>query len=215
MKNLVQAGLVISMIFLYASSFGQSKMSGSQPQKTYLDIFISAVGTDLNYGASNSSLTDFKKSAQGIQAGVSLQTEIASHLSLVPELSFIMRGGKLKVNNPYVQDAYTLRFYSIEIPVLVRLHLGKFHVNAGPALAYNFAGNQKLDGSTTKLSFDNAIGGFKRLDAGIQIGGGLTFKIKQKRAMLDIRYCYGLTNVSYDKEIYNRSLLIRLNISKK
>ncbi|MEP7269471.1 MAG: porin family protein [Saprospiraceae bacterium] len=214
MKNLVQTGLVLGMIFLYTNLSGQSLSTGSAEQKTYLDFFISAVGTNLNYGSSNSTLADYKKSAQGIQVGLSLQTSIAPNLSLVPELSFIMRGGKLKVNNPYVQDEYTLRFYTVEIPVLVRVHLGKFHLNAGPALDYNFTGTQKLDGSTTHLSFDNEIGGFKRLETGIQFGGGLTFKIKQKRAVLDIRYCYGLTNVSYDKEVYNRSLLIRLNISK-
>ncbi len=214
MKNSVQTVFVLGMIFLHTFSFGQSKSTGSESPKTYLDFFISAVGTDLNYGKSNSALKDFKKSAQGIQIGLSLQTGIASHFSLVPELSFIMRGGKLKANNPLTQDESTLRFYTVELPVLARLHLGKFHLNAGPSLGYNFYGTQKLDGATTDLSFENETGGYKRLDAGLQAGGGLTFKIKQKRAVLDIRYCYGLTNVSYDKEVYNRSLLIRLHVSK-
>lgn len=214
MKNSLQTLFVLGMIFLYTFSFGQSKSTGSESPKTYLDFFISAVGTDLNYGKSNSALKDFKKSAQGIQIGLSLQTGIASHFSLVPELSFIMRGGKLKANNPLTQDESTLRFYTVELPVLARLHLGKFHLNAGPSLGYNFYGTQKLDGATTDLSFENETGGYKRLDAGLQAGGGLTFKIKQKRAVLDVRYCYGLTNVSYDKEVYNRSLLIRLHVSK-
>ncbi len=215
MKKSVQTILAIGMIFFYTFSFGQSKSTAPEVQKTYLDFFISAVGTDLNYGESNKAMKDFKKSAQGIQIGLSLQTTIAPHFSLVPELSFIMRGGKLKANNPLTQDESTLRFYTMEIPVLARLHLGKFHLNAGPSLGYNFYGTQKLDGSTTDLSFDNESGGFKRFDAGLQMGGGLTFKIKQKRAVLDIRYCYGLTNVSYEKEVYNRSLLIRLHVSKK
>lgn len=214
MKNLVQTLFVLGMIFLHTYSFGQSNGPVSTVPKTYLDFFISAVGTDLNYGESNSSLKDFKKSAKGVQIGISLQTGIAPHFSLVPELSFIMRGGKLKANNPLTLDESTLRFYTVEIPVLARLHLGKFHVNAGPSLGYNFYGTQKLDGTTTDLSFKNETGGYKRLDAGLQAGGRLTFKIKQKRAVLDIRYCYGLTNVSYDKEVYNRSLLIRLNVSK-
>jgi hypothetical protein len=213
MKNLVQTVFVLGMIFLHAYSFGQSVDPGSNVPRTYLDFFISAVGTDLNYGESNSALKDFKKSAQGIQIGLSLQTGVASHFSLVPEFSFIMRGGKLKANNPLTLDESTLRFYTFEIPVLARLHLGKFHLNAGPSLGYNFHGTQKLDGTTTDLFFKNETGGYKRFDAGLQAGGGLTFKIKQKRAVLDIRYCYGLTNVSYDKEVYNRSLLIRLHVS--
>ena len=62
MKNLVQTLFVLGMIFLHTYSFGQSSGLGSEVPKTYLDFFISAVGTDLNYGESNKSLKDFKKS---------------------------------------------------------------------------------------------------------------------------------------------------------
>lgn len=214
MKNSVQNLFILALAFLPSFSFGQIQSSKPAVPKTHLDFFISAVNTELNYGKANPSLKDFKKPAHGVQIGFSLQAGIASRLSLVPELSFIMRGGKLKANNPLTQDETTLRFYTLELPVLARLHLGRFHLNAGPSLGYNFDGTQKLDGTTTDLSFEKEAGAYKRFDAGLQAGGGLTFRIKQKRAVLDIRYCYGLTNVSYDREAYHRSLLIRLHVSK-
>ncbi len=222
MKNLMKAVFATGMIFLSTFSFGQTQ--GSAPkinndvksvQPTYLDFFLSGVSTNLNYGNLNKSLSDYKKDAQGVQIGVSLQSGISHHFSLVSELALVMKGGKLKADNPLTDKESILRFYGVEIPVLARFHFGKFHLNAGPSVAYTFYGTQKLDGSTTDLSFKNSIGGYKRFEGGVQFGGGYTFLVKQKRVSLDIRYCYGLTNISADKEIYNRSLLIRLHISKK
>ena len=218
----MQSVFTAGIIFLSTFSFGQSQGSSSQINKTeqinqptYLDFFISGVNTTLNYGNLNKSLSDYKKDVQGVQIGVSLQKGICQDFSLVTELSLVMKGGKLLVANPLTDKESILRFYGVEIPVLARFHMGKFHLNAGPSLAYTFYGTQKLDGSTTDLSFKNSIGGYKRFDAGIQFGGGYTFLVKQKRVALDIRYCYGLTDISRDKEIYNRSLLVRLHISKK
>lgn len=220
MKNLLQSVLVLGMMFLYSYSFSQSKESGSEVipntiiQKTYLDILINGVGTNLNYGKSNSGLSDYKKSALGIQAGLSFQAGISSHFSMVSELYFIMRGGKLKANNPLTNSESTLRFNTVELPVLARMHLGNFHVNAGPSIAYNFSGTRKIEGLTSDLQFKNSIGGFKHIDTGIQMGGGYSFRVNQKRVTLDLRYCYGLTNISYDKEIYNRNMLISLHFSR-
>lgn len=86
-------------------------------QKTTLDILINGVGTNLNYGKSNSGLADYKKPALGIQAGLSLQVGFSSDFSIVSELYFMMRGGKLKANNPLTNTESTLRFYSVELPV--------------------------------------------------------------------------------------------------
>lgn len=220
MKNLLQSVLVLGMIFLYTYSFGQSMEVGSGVipakiiQKTYLDILINGVGTNLNYGKSNSGLTDYKKSALGIQAGLSFQAGISSHFSMISELYFIMRGGKLKANNPLTTSESTLRFNTVELPVLARIYLGNFHFNAGPSIAYNFSGTRKIEGLTSDLKFNNSIGGFKHVDTGIQMGGGYSFRVNQKRVTLDVRYCYGLTNISYDREIYNRNMLISLHFSK-
>jgi hypothetical protein len=46
------------------------------------------------------------------------------------------------------------------------------------------------------------------------VGGGYMFHIKEKRLALDIRYNYGLTNISQSKEMYNRSFMISMNYSK-
>jgi hypothetical protein len=82
--------------------------------------------------------------------------------SVVPELYFAMKGGSLKENNPLTISKSTLRLYSIEMPVLARLHCNKLYLNAGPYVGYNFGGRMKTEGSgtvpetSTKVSFGNS-----------------------------------------------------------
>ena len=209
MKRSIHALLILSMIFGCANTFGQTKTA-----ETYLDLMVNIVSTNLNYGSDNSSVADYKKSNNGIQAGISFQAGITPAFSLVPELYFMRKGGKLKSGNPLTSNESTLHLNTIELPLLARFHFGKFYINAGPSVAYTFSGNRKIDGLSTKLSFENAGEGFKRFDASVQVGGGVEFPFKQKRIALDIRYCYGVTNIAYDKEIYNRALMISIHFSK-
>lgn len=222
MKKQVQAGLILGMIFLCANSFGQTTALGSKKlkddtktAKTYLDLMVNVVSSSLNYGGSNSNLSDYKKSNHGIQAGVSFQAGITPSFSLVSELYFMRKGGQLKAGNPLTISESTLHLNTMELPMLARFHFGKFYMNAGPSIAYTLSGDWKIDGKSTKLSFNNTTEGYKRFDAGIQAGGGVEFPFKQKRVALDIRYNYGLTNISYSKEIYNRALMISVHFSRQ
>jgi hypothetical protein len=221
MKKTLQTGLILSMIFLSANTFGQTEVPGSKKSnevkktaKTYLDLMVNVVSTNINYGEANSAMTDYKKTANGIQAGASFQAGITPGFSIVSELYFMRKGGKLKVNNPLTTGESSFRLNTVELPVLARFHFGKFYVNAGPSIAYNLSGDKKINDLSTKLSFENSSQGFKRFDAGIQMGGGVEFPFRQKRIALDLRYNYGLTNISYNKEMYNRAVMISVHFSK-
>jgi hypothetical protein len=221
MKKSLQTGFIISMIFLGANVFGQA--NGVQPSqnrnvtktaKTYFDLMVNMQSANLNYGGSNSALAGYKKAVKGIQAGASFQAGITPAFSLVSELYFIRKGGELKAGNPLTTGKSILRLNTLELPALARLHVGKFYVNAGPSIGYNLSGNREINGKSSKLSFKNTDGGFKRLDAGIQMGGGFEFPLKQKRIALDIRYVHGLTTVAYGQEMRNRALMISVHFSK-
>jgi Outer membrane protein beta-barrel domain len=220
MKKTTQIGLILGMIILSQNLFGQTNELGSEKikekvtQKTYLDLVLNVVSTNLNYGSSNSALADYKKATMGGQLGVAFRTGISSNVSLVSELYFLMKGGSLQANNPLTTNKTTLRLYTVELPVLVRYHLGRFHVNAGPSIAYNFYGTRQIEGSTSSLSFNNSSDGFKRWEAGVQAGAGYTFHTKRKTVLVDIRYNYGLTNIAYSGEMHNRSLILAIHFSK-
>lgn len=217
MKKNLQAGLILGMIILSGNSFGQTngagKIKSERVTETYLDLVLNVVSTNLNYGGSNSDLSDYKKSTLGAQVGVAFQAGITPKFSLASELYFIMKGGELKANNPLTISKSTLRFYTLEFPVMARYQIGKFYVNAGPSIAYTLYGTRKMEGSTKDVSFNNSTEGFKRWDAGIQMGTGYRFKVKQKSVALDVRYNYGLTDISHGKEMHNRNLIISLHIS--
>ena len=208
MKKKLQAVFVIAMIVLTANAFGQ------ETPKTYLDPVLNLVGTNFNYGNVNSSLKDYKKSVLGAQAGVTFQAGITPAFSLVSEFYFMMKGGKLNANNPLTTKESTIHLYTLELPVLARIHFGNAYANAGPSIAYNLTGTKKINDVSAHVSFTNSGEAFKRMDAGIQVGGGYMFPMGQKRLSIDIRYCYGLTNISYDKEMYNRSLIVSVHFSK-
>ena len=220
MKKKVQTTLILSMIFLSANTFGQTnelqseKIKDEKVTQTYFNVLVNAVTTNLNYGKLNNDLSDNKKSIFGVQVGASIQAGITPRFSLVSELYFIMKGGKLMENKLQNFNKTTLRFYTIESPVLARFNLCKFYVNAGPSIAYNLGGTRRIDDISKALSFNNSGESFKRLDAGIQMGAGYRFKIKQKNVVLDARYSYGLTNISNSREIYNRYLNINLTFTK-
>lgn len=205
MKLKLTAVIATGMLLSGLQSFGQT---------TYLDPVVNLVGTNFNYGNGNASVKDYKKSVLGVQVGATFQAGITKHFSLVPEFYFMSKGGKLKENNPFNGKETTTHLYSLELPVLARLHLGQVYLNAGPSIAYNIAGTNKIDNSSKDIAFNNTTVGFKRWDAGIQAGGGFEFPFKQKRVAIDLRYNYGLTNISNGQEAYNRSFILSIHFSR-
>ncbi len=219
MKRQIQTGLIIIMIILSANTFGQTNeiKSENTPKeketaKTYLSILLNMVNTNLNYGKSNCSLADNKKTVQGAQIGASFQTGITPEFSVVSELYFIMKGGRLKEDKSAGITNTTLRLYTVELPVLARFELGKVYVDAGPSIAYTLWATKKIGDLSNSVSFNKSTEGFKRWDAGVQMGAGYRFKIKQKPVALDIRYSYGLSKISYGQEMHNRYLNVGLYI---
>lgn len=220
MQKLKHTGIFFGLLFLSATTFGQAhepfsgepaKVTGAHKNTFYL--LFTGVNTSLNYGRANASLADYKKQTQGIQAGFSWEAGICNRFSLVTELYFMMKGGKLTTDNPFTAGKTSFRFYTLELPVLARYRIGNWYLNAGPSLAYTLSGTQKINDLSSHISFDQGTGSYKRFDAGFQFGGGVSFRIKQKPISLDLRYCYGLTNISSDKEIYTRCLNLSVQYS--
>ncbi|MEO6949116.1 MAG: porin family protein [Ginsengibacter sp.] len=220
MNNQIKTGLIIIMIFLSANTFAQTNEIKSEEstkdnvtEKTYLSFLLNMVNTNLNYGKSNSSLDENKKTVQGIQIGASFQAGITPKLSLVTELYFIMKGGRLKEDKAVGIDNTTLRLYTIELPVLARFDIGKVYVDGGPSIAYTLWATKKIGDISKNVSFNKSSEGYKRWDAGVQMGAGYRFKIKQKPVALDVRYSYGLSQISYGQEMHNRYLNVGLYIT--
>jgi hypothetical protein len=192
------------------------QIAKSFAQQTYMSPLINVVNSNFNYGDANSDIKSYKKDARGIMAGVTLQAGVTPALSVVAETYFVMKGATLKADNPLTVNKSTLRMYNAEIPVLARVHINHLYINAGPYVSYSFGGRIKTDGSqaipekSTAVSFSNSADGFKRWELGVQAGAGYNFNIKKRALAFDVRYGYGLTNVSQNAERYNRTLTISI-----
>jgi len=215
MKTFLNKGLIPGMVLLCAAAFGQSETPSQNPEakgpSSYIRLMLNMVTTNVNYGQNNGSVWDNHTNTRGLQAGASTQLGITSRVSILGEFFFLVKGGTMPVSDANARKA-TIRFHTLELPVLARVHFGHFYLNAGPSLAYSLSGKIKADDSSTRLSFDRSGNGYKRLDAGVQVGAGYQFRIKQKQLVLDARYSYGLSNVSRTDEMHNRYLNISLQV---
>lgn len=205
--------LIIALLLGFA-------MLNASAQETYFDLILNYNPTNFNYGKDNALLEDYKKDVWGVQVGAGFQGGVTRHFSVLSELYFTMKGAALEAGNPLTVNASKTRLFTVEMPVLARVHFCGIYLNAGPMLGYNFGGKVKVEGSEEiprqfyNVSFDGSDGSFKRWDAGVQFGGGYEFKIKNTRVAIDARYHYGLTNVYNGGERFNRNFSWNITLSK-
>lgn len=125
-------------------------------------------------------------------------------VSISPEFHWLQKGGKIEDLSGTVGEV-SKTFNYLEIPLLVKLNLGKpigFFLLAGPSIGYLLNGTDKdMDGQTNDIDLDF----YKRAEFGAHVGGGIGLgPIK-----IDIRYIFGLTDISDDSsdiQITNSSL---------
>lgn len=190
-------------------------------QTSKFSISVNSLTTNFNYGKSNSMLQAYKKNFTGLQAGISYQAGVTDAFSIVPELYFAIKGGSLTQNNPLTIGKSTLRLYTLDMPVMARVHINKLYVNAGPYASYALGGRLKTDAfagnaeTSATMSFNNSTTGLSRWDMGLLAGAGYNFNLKKSVMTLDARYGYGLVNISTGTERFNRMLNISLVVSKK
>jgi hypothetical protein len=214
-KVFTTVGQFMSISFLFMSiaitSFSQTRQ---------FRVTINSTTTNFNYGDRNGELKPFKKDFKGIQAGASYEAGISPLFSIVPELYFTMKGGILKKDNPLTINKSTLRVFTIDMPLMARLRLDNFYVNAGPYVSYTVSGRWKIDGAegqpakTSSISFGSGNSAFNRWDAGAQVGAGYDFHTRKSILTLDVRYGYGLTSISRQIDRYNRMFGISLSVSR-
>ncbi len=213
MYSTIRSVIVAALVVVApATSFSQTNK---------FSISVNSLTTNFNYGKSNSMLQAYKKNFTGLQAGISYQAGVTDAFSIVPELYFAIKGGSLTQNNPLTIGKSTLRLYTLDMPVMARVHINKLYVNAGPYASYALGGRLKTDAfagnaeTSATMSFNNSTTGLSRWDMGLLAGAGYNFNLKKSVMTLDARYGYGLVNISTGTERFNRMLNISLVVSKK
>lgn len=182
------------------------------------------LGFRAQVGANGSKKTQFADGdlLLGLRAGVALDIPIQDVLSFRPTLLFQTKGEAI----PVTVGKVNVRPMYAELPLLLNLNMGgtenlNFYVNAGPYVAYAFAGKAK--GRSGAVYFDGKKGNevdldlfeemngvdkdgeersdltpMNRLDAGINVNFGMDFA---KHCFLEVGAEYGFLNTTNHVEI--------------
>ncbi|MBN8686594.1 MAG: PorT family protein [Chitinophagales bacterium] len=218
-KFTIVAAICVSLFSLQMAAQHQANETDYLRKSTHtahtrLEPMINMAANSFRYTDNDKVLSDYGHSVKGLRAGLSFQAGITPSFSLVSDLYYLRKGGKLDAGNPLTHDASTIRLHTVELPVLARVHVGKFYVNAGPSVGYIIGGKQKINDLSVKLLFNNSATGYKRFEAGVQAGAGFYIPFKDKTLGLDLRYAHGLTRIAQNTNMYNRALMISVHFSK-
>jgi opacity protein-like surface antigen len=121
-------------------------------------------------------------------------------VTIQPEVFYSRRGSKLEIN---ASDHIVYRSEFLEVPVLVKWNVISGPISpvvfAGPFGAFSFSYKEiKTIGGTT-LTTDISEGHSKS-DYGLIFGGGLEYKLKSIKLILEGRYTMGMRNIEYQSE---------------
>lgn len=169
------------------------------------------VKAGLNLSTAGGDMKDFiedigmdQKSHIGFHIGAFVDLGLTENFYIQPGLFYSNKGlkGELKEDDSY---KLKMNLSYLEIPILAsyRINLSdnmKWHINAGPYLAYGIGGKIKFEGELLEdefddlKAFDEDEGDLKRFDFGLSFGTGVNFK----SVYLGVKYDLGLTNIAGD-----------------
>lgn len=160
----------------------------------------------------------------GPTAGVVVRLPLGAHLDLQPELLFEQRGAQTSHSHEYIASDMNLKYtyrersllHYVSLPVLARLHGGKWLVVAGPQLSY-LVGARRREHSRVELisgAPDPAvvlpeitsvwgIDDYERWEVGYVVGVGYQ---PTARFGVELRYAAGLTQVRQPFDYSNARL---------
>jgi hypothetical protein len=130
----------------------------------------------------------------GFIGGGFAEFPLSARISLMPELDFVMKGGKFTAGLP--ADT-SVRLNYLELPLLVKAHWDwpkvRVFANGGPALALLLSANG-TDDSTGSSSDEKSA--YNSVDLGIALGGGVALPISESMdVFFDGRSTFGILDV--------------------
>jgi hypothetical protein len=196
-------------------------------------IIIPKLGMSLSHPSLSSDAKDPGETIQngiGIVGGIGLELPIKGKFAIQPELLFAQKAFKDKLID--ATTGYSLKTTStlnyLEIPVLVKAKFSSFYVNAGPSLGIGVGGKWKYtfsDGTgsqsgTGQVKFkkapenDNSDNLYvdHRFNFSLQVGAGYVIA---EKVIIDLRYGFGLSNLSADGKSKIRSFQVTVGVPIK
>ena len=156
-----------------------------------------------------------QSSINGFTLGAVLEVALGKNIFLQPEAIFVQRGSELNTSLTNL----TTNVNYLDIPVLLKIkilntNLLNINLLGGPSFGLALNGEETdQGGQTIDINFggDN---GLKRFDLGINAGGGVGINLGSVGVFGDIRYLFGVSDISEDanREIRNKGLNLSVGL---
>lgn len=199
----------------------------------YIFNFAQPVTTGLNSSLNlNGSRPAYTLQFGFVGIGVNFEYEFAKNFILYPEIHYKSMAIQRLETQPGVvsgQDYITVENYEnqdwISMPVSVKYNIGfkskpgiKLYVNLGGSASYLLNASKPADLATLKMPNDPEVGftvnttnDKNRLNFSVLAGGGATVKLDEGFLSFELRYVYGLTQVTTGKATLNPTNAAQLN----
>lgn len=186
MKKITYILLIIIFSFLSDSSHSQNLCFGFKS-----GINLSSANISPNVSTSNRT---------GIIFGAVLEYKAADMFYIQPELEYIMKGVKQKIDLYNYEETVKLDY--IQIPVYAKLKFDipnspfKPYAMLGPSLGFNINSKDEvsLNGQSSTSDLSSST---ETIDFGLNFGAGGEFKITPSSSIFgEIQYGLGLTDIS-------------------
>ena len=192
---------MISFLAIVLISFSKS----SNAQSSVIGIKSGLNLSNLNY---KNDLQGYEFSfRKGLNLGLFGEFFLNNNFSLHLEIIYSERGTKYSTEEKPFNDhiipeqSFIQNVDYLELPIFIQYN---FINNSaitpklflGPFISYLLSANLELDWKNTKTDDLNQKDYFKSTDYGIIVGAGIAYSLKSGRLLLDIRYQFGLQNIS-------------------
>ncbi|HZV69925.1 MAG TPA: porin family protein [Saprospiraceae bacterium] len=144
-----------------------------------------------NQDFKNGSLDQNTKAKLGLDLALVADFPIGEIVAISPEFHWLQKGAKIKdLTGTIAEITRTLNY--LEVPVMLKLRFGTdvgFELFAGPSFGYLLDGDDDIN-----------LNDYKKIEIGLHAGGGVSIG----PLVIDLRYLYGISNIS-DNEIEIRN----------
>ncbi len=145
----------------------------------------------------------------GVQVGLIGEVPISNEIFLNSGVLFSQKGTKMSLLG--VEVKFPINYLEIPFNLAYKYDMGtaKLFAQAGPYLGVGLSAKMKGGGEEETIDFGSDIDQMKKIDIGVNFGGGLEIK----KIQLGINYGLGLTNLSNDPDELMKNGVLSLSVA--
>lgn len=160
-------------------------------------VNLSSLNTSLITSGLNQFYLENAKNQTGYVAGV--YARVGRGFFIEPEILVSAKGGTFNAKSAITGDKklIDIQYTNIDVPLLLGIKFGHFHLLGGPVASYQLSANETVDGAFSNYLGSSISNGLSKSQLSYQVGAGLDLL----GLTLDVKYEAGLTDLAKDIKV--------------